>query len=314
MNKELISAIEKLDVAAVLECMKGNTDLTSITLDFVIEQYGVGNEEKLYSRNISQEETLKIYRRIDTKKAAIVKALIKAGIRIDEDCLLNCNMHYFPKTLEVILANGANPNPMISILKTVRHCLTLRDEFGEEFAIIKLLSESEQVLLNYGAVEYRMQCCNFIDFCPKMIVMMGLQGAGKTSFCKMMFPNGSGYRHVSLDELKTRKRESLVLQECYKNYRSCIIDNTNPTKSDRQRYINPARQLGFRIIGYFMQSKLSDCLERNEKRDRQVPKKGILATFNKMEMPSLDEGFDELNFVSIENGEFKISKWIEDEI
>ena len=31
-------------------------------------------------------------------------------------------------------------------------------------------------------------------------------------------------------------------------------------------------------------------------------------------MPSLDEGFDELNFVSIENGEFKISKWIENEI
>jgi hypothetical protein len=62
MNKELISAIEKLDVAAVLECLKGNTDITSITSDFVIEQYGVGNEEKLYSRNISQEETLKIYR------------------------------------------------------------------------------------------------------------------------------------------------------------------------------------------------------------------------------------------------------------
>jgi hypothetical protein len=28
----------------------------------------------------------------------------------------------------------------------------------------------------------------------------------------------------------------------------------------------------------------------------------------------LDEGFDELNFVSIENGYFKISKWIEDEV
>jgi hypothetical protein len=45
-----------------------------------------------------------------------------------------------------------------------------------------------------------------------------------------------------------------------------------------------------------------------------VPKKGILATFNKIEMPSLDDGFDELNFVSIENGKFNISKWVEDEI
>ena len=63
-----------------------------------------------------------------------------------------------------------------------------------------------------------------------------------------------------------------------------------------------------------MQSKLSECLVRNEKRERQVPKKGILATYNKIEMPSLQEGFDELNFVSIENGGFKISKWIENEI
>ena len=70
----------------------------------------------------------------------------------------------------------------------------------------------------------------------------------------------------------------------------------------------------FRVVGYFLQSKLADCLERNEKRERQVPKKGILATFNKIEMPSLDEGFDELNFVSIEDGEFRITKWIEDEI
>ena len=63
-----------------------------------------------------------------------------------------------------------------------------------------------------------------------------------------------------------------------------------------------------------MQSKLAGCLKRNDRRERQVPKKGILATFNKIEMPSLEEGFDELNFVSIEDGEFRISKWIEDEI
>jgi hypothetical protein len=31
-------------------------------------------------------------------------------------------------------------------------------------------------------------------------------------------------------------------------------------------------------------------------------------------MPSLQEGFDELNFVSIEEGKFVISKWKEDEI
>ena len=92
------------------------------------------------------------------------------------------------------------------------------------------------------------------------------------------------------------------------------LQSLYPTKADRARYIIPGKNCGFRVIGYFMQSKLSECLVRNEKRERQVPKKGILATYNKIEMPSLQEGFNELNFVSIENGGFKISKWIENEI
>ena len=117
-----------------------------------------------------------------------------------------------------------------------------------------------------------------------------------------------------MDILKTRRKEAERIQTCLDKNKSCVIDNTNPTKADRARYITPGKHCDFRVVGYFFQSKLADCLERNEKRERRVPKKGILATFNKIEMPSLDEGFDELNFVSIEDGVFRISKWIEDEI
>jgi len=144
-----------------------------------------------------------------------------------------------------------------------------------------------------------------------MVIMMGLQGSGKTTFCQSQY---STFEHISLDLQKSRRNEGLKLQRCIDEHLDCVIDNTNPTKGDRARYIIPGKNCGFRVIGYFMQSKLSECLERNERRERQVPKKGILATFNKIELPSLKEGFDELNFVSIENGEFKISKWIEDEI
>lgn len=148
---------------------------------------------------------------------------------------------------------------------------------------------------------------------PTLIVLMGLQASGKTTFFERYLKD-KGYVHINLDTLKTRNREILEVTRCLDNGLACVIDNTNPTKQDRERYIDPAKDKGYRIIGYFMQSKLSACLERNSQRERQVPKKGILATFNKIEMPSLEEGFDELNFVSIEDGVFKTSKWIEDEI
>lgn len=142
---------------------------------------------------------------------------------------------------------------------------------------------------------------------------MGLQASGKTTFFEQ-FLKDKGYVHINLDTLKTRHREILEITRCLDRGLCYATDNTNPTKEDRRRYIGPAKDKGYHIVGYFMQSRLASCLERNGRRDRQVPKKGILATFNKIEMPSLDEGFDELNFVSIEDGEFRISKWIEDEI
>ena len=142
---------------------------------------------------------------------------------------------------------------------------------------------------------------------------MGLQASGKTTFFEQ-FLKDKGYVHINLDTLKTRHREILEITICLDRGLCYATDNTNPTKEDRRRYIGPAKDKGYHIVGYFMQSRLASCLERNGRRDRQVPKKGILATFNKIEMPSLDEGFDELNFVSIEDGEFRISKWIEDEI
>ena len=147
----------------------------------------------------------------------------------------------------------------------------------------------------------------------KLIVLMGLQASGKTTFFEQHFKD-RGYVHISLDTLKTRNKEILEVTRCLDHSLDYVIDNTNPTKDDRRRYIGPAKDKGYHIVGYFMQSKLATCLERNGRRERQVPKKGILATFKKIEIPSLDEGFDELNFVSIENGDFKISKWIEDEI
>lgn len=315
MSKSLITAIEDLDIATVEEHLKREVDLTGITLSFVIEQYGEANEDMLWVY-ASKEGDLDILRRVDKQKAAIVEHLIKAGVGFDEDCLVLCYTFRCPKTAKVLLTNGANPNinwgGFESILLYIRMG---RHYVGFNEASEVLLSQLEKILKDYGAVKfwYKEDGCEECEPKSTMVILMGLQGSGKSTFFAREFAD-KGFEHISLDILKTRRKEAEVLQDCIDNNKDCVIDNTNPTKADRSRYIVPGKHCDFRVVGYFLQSKLGDCLERNERRERKVPKKGILATFNKIETPSLQEGFDELNFVCIENGEFKISKWIEDEI
>lgn len=316
MDKTLKSAIERLDVAAVQDCLKGDIDLTGVTLSSVITEWGEADECTFWEYP-SLEGDLDLLRSIDKRKAAIVQMLIDAGVQLGEDCLVLCYTYRCPKTAKILLSHSINPNVnwggFESLLLMIRLSRHYRG-FNEASEI--LLSQLEKTLIDYGAVKFRYKEEDGSDNCdPKstMVILMGLQGSGKSTFFAQEFAD-KGFELISLDLLKTRRKEAEVLQDCIDNNKDCVIDNTNPTKADRARYIVPAIHSDFRVVGYFLQSKLADCLERNEKRERQVPKKGILATFNKIEMPSLDEGFDELNFVSIEDGEFRITKWIEDEI
>ncbi len=146
-----------------------------------------------------------------------------------------------------------------------------------------------------------------------MILMMGLQGSGKSTFCREIL--GNTYVYVNLDTLTTRHREKLLIQECVEQGKSFIVDNTNPTKEDRLRYIPIAKAAGYRVIGYFMESKLKVCIERNEQREgaAKIPSMAIAATSNRLQMPSYDEGFDELYFVKNDGQTMTVEKWRESE-
>lgn len=142
-----------------------------------------------------------------------------------------------------------------------------------------------------------------------LVIMMGIQGSGKSTFYrKFLAPE---YIHVNLDTLKTRHRESVLFNESVANGVNIAVDNTNPTKEDRARYISVAKESGYRIVGYFMESKLQVCVERNDKREgkARVPVKAIAATSNRLQIPSYDEGFDELYFVANDGENMTVSDW-----
>ena len=147
----------------------------------------------------------------------------------------------------------------------------------------------------------------------KAIILIGLPGSGKTTFYNEYFYDAV---HINLDELHTRNKEMIAIRECLDSGKDLVIDNTNPTKVDRERYIPLAKENSYRIIGYYFSAKISDCIRRNSQREgkARVPDKAILAIYNKLEIPSYEEGFDELYYVMTGDNDFRIEEWKEDEI
>ena len=143
-----------------------------------------------------------------------------------------------------------------------------------------------------------------------MIVFIGIQASGKTTFYNKLLAC-HGYAHINLDTLRTRNKECLAIQACYNQRKSFVIDNTNPEKTDRLRYIPDAKEHGYEVIGIFFQSIVRDCIARNEERESKVPLRAIPCTQNKLQLPEYAEGFDKLYFVRIKENEFDITDWRE---
>lgn len=139
------------------------------------------------------------------------------------------------------------------------------------------------------------------------IILMGLQAAGKSTFYQQRF--FSTHVRISLDLLRTRNRERRLLELCCETGQPFVVDNTNPTAKDREKYIELAKQHQFGVCGFYFQSRLSDCLKRNSNRDSPVPDAGLFATSRKFELPQMNERFDQLFYVQLDNQQFLVEEW-----
>lgn len=142
------------------------------------------------------------------------------------------------------------------------------------------------------------------------VLFIGVQASGKSSFFHEQFSHS--HVRINLDMLKTRRRERVLLQTCIEIGQALVIDNTNPTRADRARYISELREAGCRIDGYYFRSSIEECMERNARRrgDQRVPDTAVLGTHAKLELPSYEEGFDGLFYVQIDDPSgFRVEEW-----
>lgn len=145
----------------------------------------------------------------------------------------------------------------------------------------------------------------------ELVLFIGIQATGKSTFYRERFFHT--HVRINLDMLRTRHREKLLLRACLEGGQPLVVDNTNVTPAERAIYIQPAKAAGFAVGGYFFRSRVAEAMQRNALRTggQRVPGKAIPGTSGRLQLPEMEEGFDTLSFVSIdeEASQFIVQPW-----
>ena len=145
---------------------------------------------------------------------------------------------------------------------------------------------------------------------PELVILVGLPGAGKTSFFRERF--AATHAHVSKDLLRNRRdkqaRQLELIDQALAGGRSIVVDNVNATRSDRAALVAVGRRHGAEVRCYVVATAAAECLRRNRGRTgrEHVPAVAIHAAAKRYERPTAAEGFDGLSEVRAEDGRFEI--------
>ena len=107
----------------------------------------------------------------------------------------------------------------------------------------------------------------------------------------------------------TREREDAMLHALCLSEEDIVVDNTNVSPEEREKYFQLADQNGYMTVGIFMESILSDCLKRNAQRegDARIPDFGVEARAKDLVPPTEEEPFDFLFYAKMKDGDFEVN-------
>ena len=148
---------------------------------------------------------------------------------------------------------------------------------------------------------------------PELVVLVGLQAAGKSTFHRERF--AKTHRHVSGDLLRNNRRparrQQQLVDEALAQGRSVVLDNTNASAAVRAPYLEIARRHEAPAIAYFFTPDIEASLERNAARTGKahVPAVALYTTRKKLEPPAFAEGFARIFDVELApGGGFRVSE------
>jgi predicted kinase len=134
-----------------------------------------------------------------------------------------------------------------------------------------------------------------------LIIFIGLPGSGKSTYFRAHF--AATHAHVSKDLMPNARRrddrQERDIEAALAAGKSVVVDNTNPSPEVRAALINLGRRHGARIVAVYFDVDVRTAIMRNRRREgkARVPDVAIFATKKKLIVPTLEEGFDEIQVI-----------------
>jgi predicted kinase len=143
-----------------------------------------------------------------------------------------------------------------------------------------------------------------------VVLTIGLPGSGKTTWYKRrgVTPLSSDMlRTILFDSITEQRYQGLVFSTLRSLLRARLIakmpwnyvDATNLSPHERRQWIKMARGFGYEVHAVFFDVPLETCLERNRKRERQVPEDVMRQMAQKLKPPTFKEGFSKIIVVRV---------------
>jgi predicted kinase len=131
------------------------------------------------------------------------------------------------------------------------------------------------------------------------IMLVGLPGAGKSTFCELFMTNNMNIKIINQDVMGRKICESSLLK-FIKDSDITILDRVNYTKKDRKEWLENCRLDPKKILCIYLNTPKFICIQRVKNRENHPTiKKGggeriIEDISKKLEEPTLDEGYSEI--------------------
>jgi DNA 3'-phosphatase len=147
-----------------------------------------------------------------------------------------------------------------------------------------------------------------------LVVMVGSPASGKSYYSKEL--ENKGFLRINKDSMKTDKIVEKAFNEGIKEGRSIVIDNTNPTKEARAKWINAAKKASYHVSIVWMNFPMPVVeyldnyrIAKYKSQDYHVPLVAMRVYYKKLEVPTQQE-CDTLLEIKTINADDMLSVWV----
>lgn len=135
-----------------------------------------------------------------------------------------------------------------------------------------------------------------------LFVLCAPAGAGKTTLSKQLVEDNNAILHCfdeypgALRPHTTKMALDSMLNNIAEDIKksNVVVDNLNVKVESREEILKAIEGIECKKVLVVVRTSLEECLERNRKRNRQIPDQIVRFIYRDFQEPTLEEGWDEI--------------------